>query len=109
VVLLLFLSILPRPLVQIAPLPSFRAIVSDVQPSVIMTTTALAARVDDLLKLTPELRSTRVLVTNTLPTDVAESWQRPNCERRYTGLFPVHVRLDRTPEGGHGDAWQSIA
>jgi len=67
VVLLLFLFYPPSASRSDRTLTKFRAIVSDVQPSVIMTTTALAARVDDLLKLTPELRSTRVLVTNTLP------------------------------------------
>jgi acyl transferase domain-containing protein/acyl-CoA synthetase (AMP-forming)/AMP-acid ligase II/acyl carrier protein len=80
-------------------LTKFRAIVSDVQPSVVMTTTALAARVDELLKLTPALSATRVIVTNTLPTDMAENWQRPTVNDDTLAFFQYTSGSTGLPKG----------
>ncbi len=58
-------------------LARFRAIANDAQVSIILTTSALAPRVEGLLALAPELQQKRVLVTDALTTESAELWRRP--------------------------------
>ncbi len=58
-------------------LARFRAIANDAQISTVLTTSALAPRVEGLLALAPELQQKRVLFTDTLSTESAERWRRP--------------------------------
>jgi acyl transferase domain-containing protein/acyl-CoA synthetase (AMP-forming)/AMP-acid ligase II/acyl carrier protein len=59
-------------------LARFQAIVHDVQPSVVLTTSALQSRVDSLLAYSSMLQKPRLLATDTLALDgLADSWQRP--------------------------------
>ncbi|HEY7419262.1 MAG TPA: fatty acyl-AMP ligase, partial [Ktedonobacteraceae bacterium] len=59
-------------------LTRFRSIAQNAQPTVILTTTSLAARVDGLFTQSPELAGAHVIVTDELPSSNGDQWRDPD-------------------------------
>jgi acyl transferase domain-containing protein/acyl-CoA synthetase (AMP-forming)/AMP-acid ligase II/acyl carrier protein len=77
----------------------FRAIANDAQPSIILTTASLAAKVEGLLALAPELQEKRVLITSALSTDGEEQWQRPSITSDTLAFLQYTSGSTGTPKG----------
>jgi acyl-CoA synthetase (AMP-forming)/AMP-acid ligase II/acyl carrier protein len=62
-------------------LEKLRTIVKDVQPSIILTTSSLLSAVEGLFALAEEdLDGTRLVTTDSIDADLAESWEPPNID-----------------------------
>ncbi|GCF09103.1 type I polyketide synthase [Dictyobacter arantiisoli] len=59
-------------------LTKFRAITQNVAAHAVLTSTAMEGKVTSLIAQTPELQTTPLFVTDTLPTAIAEQWTMPD-------------------------------
>src|SRR5207248_2897516 len=75
------------------------AIANDAQPSIILTTASLAAKVEGLLALAPELQEKRMLITSALSTDGEEQWQRPSITGDDLAFLQYTSGSTGTPKG----------
>lgn len=58
-------------------LTKFRAIAENAQPAVVLTTSALSSRAENLRVQTPALQAARVIVTSEIPAGLEEQWRAP--------------------------------
>ncbi|GHO54366.1 type I polyketide synthase [Ktedonobacter robiniae] len=77
----------------------FRAIAQNVQPAVILTTTALSARVQGLLDQSPELQHIPVISTDTLSADLAQQWSKPLVNGETLAFFQYTSGSTGLPKG----------
>src|SRR5450759_2725864 len=66
----------PNPAQPQRNLPKLRAIISDAQPSVVLTTSAILSSTEGLFTQAPELQKMRWLATDTV-TGSAQEWREP--------------------------------
>src|SRR5689334_6211052 len=58
-------------------LARFQAIVGDARPLMVLTTTAISARLQALVDQIPELGAARWISTDSLPSEMADQWREP--------------------------------
>ena len=80
-------------------LQRFRAIASDAQPDIVLTTSSLAVRVKSLVASSPELQSVRVLVTSELADGREEQWHDPDISGDTLAFLQYTSGSTGTPKG----------
>ncbi|GHO44998.1 type I polyketide synthase [Ktedonospora formicarum] len=80
-------------------LTKFRVIAQNVQPTIILTTTALSGRVQGLLAQSPELQAIPVVATDTLSTENARQWVKPDITGDTLAFLQYTSGSTGTPKG----------
>ncbi len=82
--------------------PALSAIVADSQAKLVLTTSRIASRSEELCKRAPDLASLQWLATDSVSPDLAAEWARPVSKFSNAGVSPVHFRLHRHSARSHG-------
>jgi acyl-CoA synthetase (AMP-forming)/AMP-acid ligase II len=93
-------------------LPRLRAITSDAQPSVVLTTSAILAGSEGLFMQAPELRKMRWLVTDTVAASLAQEWRDPAVTSNTLALLQYTSGSTAEPKGvmiSHGNLLHNSA
>lgn len=77
----------------------FRAIANNAQPAVVLTSSALAARVKTMIAQAPELQGARLILTDDLPENAASQWQRPDVMGESLAFLQYTSGSTGTPKG----------
>ena len=87
-------------------LPRLRAVISDAQPSIVLTTSAILSGADRLITHAPELRRMRWVATDKVPGDLALEWRSPAVTRNTVALLQYTSGSTADPKGveiSHGN------
>lgn len=87
-------------------LPRLRAIISDAQPSVVLTTSAILAGAGRLFTQAPELQKMRWVATDKVPAGLALEWRDPAVIRDTVALLQYTSGSTAEPKGveiSHGN------
>ena len=94
----------PNPAQPQRTLPRLRAIISDAQPSVVLTTSAILSKIEGLFTQAPELQAMRWLATDKVAGSLAQEWRRPCREPATPWLCSNTLPAPPRPEGCHGQS-----
>jgi acyl-CoA synthetase (AMP-forming)/AMP-acid ligase II len=87
-------------------LPRLRAIISDAQPSVVLTTSGILSGSDRLFTQAPELQRMPWIATDKVPSGVALEWRNPVVTRNTVALLQYTSGSTAEPKGveiSHGN------
>jgi len=87
-------------------LARFRAIAADARPSLVLTTTALASKIEGLLASVPAFSTLPVIDTSALPAEAGERWSEPPITRDTLAFLQYTSGSTGTPKGvmvSHGN------
>ncbi len=87
-------------------LARFRAIAADAQPSLVLTTAALASKIEGLLANVPAFSTLPVIDTAALPAEAGEGWSEPSITRETLAFLQYTSGSTGTPKGvmvSHGN------
>jgi acyl-CoA synthetase (AMP-forming)/AMP-acid ligase II len=93
-------------------LPRLRAIISDAQPSVVLTTSAILSNTADLFKQAPELQEMRWLATDAVSGSLGQEWQAPVVTSNTSALLQYTSGSTAKPKGvviSHGNLLHNSA
>ena len=93
-------------------LPRLRAIVSDAQPSVVLTTSAILANTEALFTQAPELQKMRWLATDKVSGSLAQEWRDPAVTGNTVALLQYTSGSTAEPKGviiSHGNLLHNSA
>ena len=79
-------------------LPRLRAIISDAQPTVVLTTSAILSGAGRLFAQAPELQKLRWVATDKVPARPGAGMAWPGGDQRHRGVASIHVGLHRGAE-----------
>ena len=80
-------------------LPRLRAIISDAQPLVALTTSTIAGRVAELFAQAPELRAINWMATDAATTDLSREWRETQVGRNTLALLQYTSGSTSAPKG----------
>ncbi len=80
-------------------LPRFRTIVSDAQPTLVLTTSAILSRVEGLFTQAPGLRTLRWLATDKIAGSAADEWRDPAVHAETLALIQYTSGSTAIPRG----------
>jgi acyl-CoA synthetase (AMP-forming)/AMP-acid ligase II len=86
------------------------SIIVDAQPSVVLTTSALAHGIESYLAMSEESESLKCVVTDNLPAELASQWQEPVADRHALAFLQYTSGSTTTPKGvmvSHGNILQN--
>lgn len=101
----------PNPAQSQRSLPRLRAIVSDAQPSVVLTTSAILSTAEGLFRQAPELQKMHWLATDTA-TGSAQEWREPAVTSNTLALLQYTSGSTAEPKGvmiSHGNLLHNSA
>jgi acyl-CoA synthetase (AMP-forming)/AMP-acid ligase II len=93
-------------------LPRLRAVISDAQPSVVLTTSAIFANTEGLFTQAPELRKLRWVVTDEVTGSLAQAWRDPAVTSNTLALLQYTSGSTAEPKGveiSHGNLLHNSA
>lgn len=93
-------------------LPRLRAIVNDAHPSVVLTTSAILAKVERLFTQASELQAMHWVATDNVTSSLAREWQPPTVSRDTLALLQYTSGSTTTPKGvmvSHGNLLHNSA
>jgi len=93
-------------------LPRLRAIISDAQPTVVLTTSAILSNAEGLFAEAPELQTMRWLATDTVDGDLAKDWRDPAATGNTLALLQYTSGSTADPKGvmiSHGNLLHNSA
>jgi len=96
----------PNPAQPQRALPRLRAITSDAQPLVVLTTSAILSNTEDLFKQAPELQKMRWVATDKVAGSLAQEWRDPNVTSNTLALLQYTSGSTAEPKGvviSHGN------
>jgi acyl-CoA synthetase (AMP-forming)/AMP-acid ligase II len=96
----------PNPAQPQRTLPRLRAIVSDAQPSVVLTTSAILSNAEGLIKQASELQKLRWLATDKVSGSLAQEWRDPAVTSNTLALLQYTSGSTAEPKGvmiSHGN------
>jgi len=96
----------PNPAQPQRTLPRLRAIVSDAQPSVVLTTSAILSNTEGLITQASELQKLRWLATDKVSGSLAQEWRDPAVTRNTLALLQYTSGSTAEPKGvmiSHGN------
>ena len=102
----------PNPAKPQRTLPSLRAIISDAQPSVVLTTSAILSSVEGLFTQAPELHKIRWLATDEVDDSLAQQWRDPAVTSNSLALLQYTSGSTAEPKGvmiSHGNLLHNSA
>jgi acyl-CoA synthetase (AMP-forming)/AMP-acid ligase II len=102
----------PNPAKPRRTLPSLRAIISDAQPSVVLTTSAILSSAEGLFTQAPELHKIRWLATDEVDDSLAQEWRDPAVTSNSLALLQYTSGSTAEPKGvmiSHGNLLHNSA
>jgi acyl-CoA synthetase (AMP-forming)/AMP-acid ligase II len=100
----------PLPLPNLAQpqrtLPRLLAVITDAQPSLVLTTSAIFANAEGLFAQAPELRKLRWVATDEVPASLAQAWRDPAVTSNTVALLQYTSGSTAEPKGveiSHGN------
>ena len=93
-------------------LPRLRAVISDAQPSVVLTTSAIFANTEGLFRQAPEMRKLRWLATDEVTGSLAQAWRDPGVTSNTLALLQYTSGSTAEPKGveiSHGNLLHNSA
>ena len=93
-------------------LPRLRAIISDAQPSVVLTTSAILSNTEGLFAQAPELQKLRWLATDKVAGSLAQEWRDPAVTSNTLALLQYTSGSTAEPKGvmiSHGNLLHNSA
>ena len=93
-------------------LPRLRAIISDAQPSVVLTTSAILSKIEGLFTQAPELETMRWLATDKVAGGLAQEWRDPAVTSNTLALLQYTSGSTAEPKGvmiSHGNLLHNSA
>jgi acyl-CoA synthetase (AMP-forming)/AMP-acid ligase II len=93
-------------------LPRLRAIISDAQPSVVLTTSAILSSTEGLLTQAPELQKLRWVATDKVAGSLAQEWRDPAVTSNTLALLQYTSGSTAEPKGvmiSHGNLLHNSA
>jgi len=93
-------------------LPRLRAVISDAQPSVVLTTSAIFANTEALFTQAPELRKLRWVATDAVTPSLAQAWRDPGVTSNTLALLQYTSGSTAEPKGveiSHGNLLHNSA
>jgi len=96
----------PNPAKPQRTLPRLRAIISDAQPSLVLTTSAILSSTEDLFTQAPELQKARWLATDTITGSLVHEWRDPAVTANTVALLQYTSGSTADPKGvviSHGN------
>lgn len=87
-----------------------QAIVTDAQATVALTTTSLLGDIETRFSESPELSELRWLATDSIATDLAQAWQKPDVSGDTLAFLQYTSGSTGTPKGvmvSHGNLWHN--
>ena len=102
----------PNPAQPQRTLPRLRAIISDAQPSVVLTTSAILSKIERLFTQAPELQTMRWLATDKVTGSLAQEWRDPAVSGNTLALLQYTSGSTAEPKGvmiSHGNLLHNSA
>jgi acyl-CoA synthetase (AMP-forming)/AMP-acid ligase II len=102
----------PNPAQPQRNLPKLRAIISDAQPSVVLTTSAILSSTEGLFTQAPELQKMRWLATDKVTGSLAQEWRDPAVTSNTLALLQYTSGSTAEPKGvviSHGNLLHNSA
>lgn len=93
-------------------LAKVRAIINDVQPAVILTTSSLSSTVESIFSQAQELRTAPLITTDSIDISLAEAWQDPAVDSNTLAFLQYTSGSTGMPKGvmvTHGNLLQNAA
>ena len=94
----------PDPARLARTLPRLESIINDCNARVVLTTSTIMGMSSFIFELAPSLKSREWVATNELSS--RNRLEGAEARRRCARLHPVHLRIDRHPQGSHAHARQ---
>ncbi|HVC91598.1 MAG TPA: AMP-binding protein, partial [Acidobacteriaceae bacterium] len=102
----------PNPAKPQRTLPSLRAVISDAQPSVVLTTSEILSKTEGLFTRAPELHKMRWLATDKVTGSLAQEWRDPAVTSNTLALLQYTSGSTAEPKGvmiSHGNLLHNSA
>jgi len=102
----------PNPAKPQRTLPSLRAVISDAQPSVVLTTSEILSKTEGLFTQAPELHKMRWLATDKVTGSLAQEWRDPAVTSNTLALLQYTSGSTAEPKGvmiSHGNLLHNSA
>ncbi len=96
----------PNPAQPQRTLPRLRAVISDAQPSVVLTTSAILSNIEGLITQASELQKLRWLATDKVSGSLAQEWRDPTVTSNTLALLQYTSGSTAEPKGvmiSHGN------
>ena len=90
-------------------LPRLRAVISDAQPSVVLTTSAIFSNAEGLFTQAPELRKLRWVATDEVTGSLAQAWRDPDATSNTVALLQYTSGSTAEPKGRRDQSRESPA